>query len=150
MPSTRDLLQRFRPAPTPGAATAAGVPVDRRDERAQELACVFDELAATTAEAQRLRRAAEAEADRRRDQAEQDATARIATARLGSDPVRAQAVAEARQRLEVSAGENDAAAEQRAREIEHEADRTRSEDVAAVVASVRARVLQRDREGAPA
>ena len=29
MPRSRDTLQRFRPAGTPGAASAAGIPVDR-------------------------------------------------------------------------------------------------------------------------
>ena len=45
MPSARDMLQRFRPIGTPGAAAPAGVPADRAAELGRELQPVFDELA---------------------------------------------------------------------------------------------------------
>ncbi len=70
MPRVRDLLYRFRPSGAPGAATAAGVPVDRTAKLAAELDPVFGRLAATEEEcatilAEGRRRA---EDIRRRDQ----------------------------------------------------------------------------------
>ncbi|HSO63494.1 MAG TPA: hypothetical protein VLQ78_00210 [Ornithinibacter sp.] len=47
MPRVRDVLHRFRPSGAPGAATAAGVPVDRAGELAVELEPVFALLAET-------------------------------------------------------------------------------------------------------
>jgi hypothetical protein len=137
MPSTRDLLQRFRPAATPGAASATGVPADRADERAAELAGVFTALAATVQEAERIRREARAEAQQRRERARVEASATLASARLEAETVRAQQAAEAREAITASARDRGSAAEQRAHEIEQEAERSRSRDVARVVASVR-------------
>ena len=70
MPRVRDLLYRFRPSGAPGAATAAGVPVDRTAKLAAELDPVFARLADTEEEcaailAEGRRRA---EDIRRRDQ----------------------------------------------------------------------------------
>ena len=147
MPSTRDLLQRFRPAPTPGAATATGVPADRRDERDAELSGVFAAVAEAVAESGQIRRAGSLEAQRRRDLARLEVAARLAEARLDAESVRAQAVATARDRVETSAAESRRAAEQRAREIEQGAERTRAEDVAVVVEAVRALALHLGRTG---
>jgi hypothetical protein len=47
VPRVRDLLYRFRPSGAPGAATAAGVPVDHAARLAAELDPVFARLAAT-------------------------------------------------------------------------------------------------------
>ena len=44
MPSVREFLERLRPSGTPGAPSAAGVPVDRVAEVAAELQDVFDAL----------------------------------------------------------------------------------------------------------
>ncbi len=147
MPSTRDLLQRFRPAGTPGAASATGVPADRRDERAAELAGVFAALATAVEESDRVRREALAEAERRREAARAEATAWVAMARREAEAQRAQAVAQAHDEIATSARGSVAAAEQRAREIECAADRTRPQDVASVVAAVRALALQGGRAG---
>src|SRR6478736_3127383 len=61
MPRARDLLNRFRPSGTPGAAGAAGVPADHEAGAAEERAALVARLrehgeaeaAATTAEAER-------------------------------------------------------------------------------------------------
>lgn len=50
MPRIRDVLHRFRPAGAPGAATAAGVPVDRVAELGVELEPLFALLADTERE----------------------------------------------------------------------------------------------------
>lgn len=50
MPRVRDLLYRYRPSGAPGAATAAGVPVDNAARLAAELDPVFAQLADTEQE----------------------------------------------------------------------------------------------------
>jgi hypothetical protein len=50
MPRVRDVLHRFRPSGAPGAATAAGVPVDRATELAAELQPVLALLEETERE----------------------------------------------------------------------------------------------------
>lgn len=93
MPRARDLLARFRPAGTPGAAGPAGVPADRLAELGRELRPVFDELAATEEEARAIRETARLEADRRRAAAAQRARAIVDDARRDADAQRADAAA---------------------------------------------------------
>ena len=47
MARVRDVLYRFRPAGAPGAASAAGVPVDRAADLAAELEPLLAQLATT-------------------------------------------------------------------------------------------------------
>ena len=54
MPRVRDLLYRFRPAGTPGAAGQAGVPADRAAETAAELEPLFARLADTEQECREI------------------------------------------------------------------------------------------------
>jgi len=103
MASTRDLLQRFRPAGAPGAATATGVPADRLEERDAELDPVFRLLADTVTESTRIRREAATEAERRRQRAREAAVALVAEARLEADAIRAHALSEAQQTVAVTA-----------------------------------------------
>jgi tRNA A37 N6-isopentenylltransferase MiaA len=63
VPRVRDLLYRFRPTGTPGAAGAAAVPVDRRADLAAELQPLFSQLEETG------RRCGEIVAQGRRDAA---------------------------------------------------------------------------------
>ncbi len=146
VPSTRDLLQRFRPAGAPGAATATGVPADRGEERAAELAGIFAAVEGAVADADRIRGVAVAEAQRRRERAREQAVASVAQARLDAEALRMQTVARARDALASSHAVNGDEAERRAREIEREAGRTREEDATAVVAAVRDLALD-TREG---
>lgn len=145
MPSTRDLLQRFRPAGAPGAATAAGVPADRSDERATELAGVFVLLETTIAEAERVRRAVTTQAQERRDRAREQALATIAQARLDAEVLRTRAVAEARDALASSRRDSSGEAERQGREVQRVASHTRDQDVVQVVAAVRALVVGPER-----
>jgi hypothetical protein len=96
MPSVRDLLARFRPAGAPGAATAAGVPADRRADLTSELEPVFAALASTRQECQRLRRAADSAATRTVAEADRQAQAVLARARIEAEAERADAQAQAR------------------------------------------------------
>jgi hypothetical protein len=141
MPSTRDLLQRFRPAAAPGAATATGVPADRAADRAAELARVFAALAGALEQAEQVRHDALTEAGRRREEARVTAAGRVAQARIDADSERDAAVGRARDEIAAAAQASTTDAEQRVREITEQAARTRQEDIASVVAAVRARVL---------
>lgn len=109
MPRVRDVLQRFRPSGAPGAATAAGVPVDRTGELAAELEPVFALLAETEREcATLLDRAREEEAAIRARDAER-ARSIVATGRARLDAERAAATARSRGRGGTeSAGAGDA------------------------------------------
>ncbi|HEX7745917.1 MAG TPA: hypothetical protein VF462_11720, partial [Micromonosporaceae bacterium] len=55
MPAVRELLDRFRPAGAPGAASAAGVPADRQTTASAELDPVFAALADVVAKCAGLR-----------------------------------------------------------------------------------------------
>lgn len=145
MPSTRDLLQRFRPAGAPGAATATGVPADRSEERAAELAGVFAVLEATVAEAERVRQSVRARAQEIRNSAREQALATVAQARLDAETLRTLAVAEARDTIVSARQHNVDEAVGQSREIEIEATPTLDQDVVQVVATVRRLLLESGR-----
>jgi hypothetical protein len=138
MPRPRDILQRFRPAGTPGAASGAGVPVDRVAEASAELEPVIARLGEAQQEADRLRADAQVEAERRRQQAAEQGRALVAAARRQAEAERADATLRAARH-----GEAQAAAMRTA--AEHEADEVRRRSAARlpifvdrVVADVRA------------
>jgi hypothetical protein len=91
MPRSRDILQRFRPAGTPGAASPARVPADRVAEVSAELEPVFALLAATQEEAARVRSEATHEAEQRKQQALESASALVAAAHRQASADRADA-----------------------------------------------------------
>lgn len=96
MASLRDLLQRYRPVGTPGAAARPGVPADRAAEVATELEPVLALLAGTEDEVRRLRAEAREEARRIREQAARQAEDLVAGARERAADVRARSAADAR------------------------------------------------------
>ncbi|MET8763374.1 hypothetical protein [Lentzea sp. NPDC004782] len=96
MASLRDLLQRYRPVGTPGAAARPGVPADRAAEVATELEPVLALLAGTEDEMRHLREEARAEAHRIRQEAARQADDLVAAAHDRASEVRAQAAANAR------------------------------------------------------
>ncbi len=117
MPRTRDLLARFRPAGTPGAAAGRGVPADRPAELDAEVGPVLDLLADAMGEASRIRADARQEADRRRRAGRERAQRIEADARLHAEEARGAAAADVTRRV---AGDTDAvraAAERRAAEV---------------------------------
>ena len=113
MPRARDLLERFSPIGTPGAAAPASVPVDRAAEGMRELQPVFDGLAEVQAECAHIRDTARAEAARLRDEATNAAVEIVAIARREASTARADASARARQ---AGAGQLAALGEQAERE----------------------------------
>ncbi len=115
MASTRDLLERFRPAGAPGAAAPAGVPSERAAGLREELLPVLALLEPTEAQVEAVLRESVARADRVRA----DASARVASqasqSRLRADEARAEAVARQRRRSQdESAARLDAAAREAA------------------------------------
>jgi hypothetical protein len=96
MTSLRDLLQRYRPVGTPGAAARPGVPADRVAESAAELEPVLALLTDTEDEARRIREKARDEARRIREEAARQADDLVAAAHDRAAEVRAQAAAHAR------------------------------------------------------
>jgi hypothetical protein len=88
---SRDILQRFRPAGTPGAASSSGVPADRVAEASAELEPVLALLAAVQDEASRVRSDAAREAGRRRQDAAERASAVVLAAHRQAVAERAEA-----------------------------------------------------------
>jgi vacuolar-type H+-ATPase subunit H len=113
-----DLLRRFRPAGTPGAAAAAGVPVDRAAEAAGELEPILALLAGAESAAADLRERA------RLDALELDGQARARAAGLAAE-ARARAQAERADAVALACGQADA-------ESAHLTERARRQASAAV------------------
>jgi vacuolar-type H+-ATPase subunit H len=97
MPGVRDLLDRFRPAGSPGAATAAGVPADRCAAVTAELEPVLAALARVERTCDELRRDAAEAATRRVTEAHGRARAIVAHAHSEAPSVRAAAAAQRRE-----------------------------------------------------
>jgi len=93
LPQLSDFLNRFRPAGAPGAATRAGVPVDRTAELSAEVAPVLAQLAAVAAEGERIVAAAERDSSAIMDDARERAALIAAEARTSARAARAQAAA---------------------------------------------------------
>ena len=133
----RDLLHRFRPSGTPGAAGGTGVPVEGELDPAAELAALFAELEATERECRALRADGEARSARVRAQADEQARDIVDRARALQDSERATVVARLRGSSAEAAASTAHDAEERARAVLEQADRNRDRDVGLVVDGVR-------------
>jgi hypothetical protein len=138
--NVQTFLDRFRPAGAPGAATGAAVPSDQAARVADELAPVFEALAATMVECDKVRRAARPEATTRIQRAAEAADALIDQARIDSEAERAAAAARQRREATVAADRLVAEAEEAARELRARAETRRPELVAQIADRVRARI----------
>jgi vacuolar-type H+-ATPase subunit H len=96
-PPGRNLLERFRPVGTPGAAAPAGVPADRTAEAATEVAPVLAALRPTLEECATIRTAAEEMARQRVADAEEQAQRLLAQFQLEVPEERAVSAAAVRQ-----------------------------------------------------
>lgn len=121
MPRSRDILQRFRPAGTPGAASSPGVPVDRVAEASAELEPVFALLAATQEEVSRIRSDAAREAERRRQHAAERASSLVASAHRQAEAERADAALGVGRKVEEESAAALAEAERVAEAVRREA-----------------------------
>jgi hypothetical protein len=140
LPRARDLLNRFRPSGTPGAAGAAAVPVDRAAGAAAELAPVFAALAPTERRCEELLAEAQADARRLRREAEEEAERLVAVARDRQATERAAVLAELRARRSADAAAAADAARRQAVEVGDRAEARMAGCVADVVAAVRSLV----------
>ena len=95
MPQWRDVLERFRPAGTPGAAGRPGIPADRSADATAELTPVLALLDDAQDEAARTRQAAIERAQEIRRAARRQAAELVAKARDDAETIRAQAEADA-------------------------------------------------------
>ncbi len=140
MPRARDLLNRFRPSGTPGAAGAAGVPVDRRAGAPAELAPLLALLEPTERECQALLDRAEAEAASIRRRAAEEAQRLVVEAREGQAAQRAAVVSELRDHRFVELAAAAAESERRAAEVRDVSVARMADCVDEVVEAVRALV----------
>jgi flagellar biosynthesis/type III secretory pathway protein FliH len=146
VPGFRDLLSRFRPAAAPGPAGAAGVPTDRRDAVAAELAPVFAALAEVEQECDRLRRAARLAASAREATAAEQARVMIARARDQAAADRAAAAVRVREAAAAELAQLAASTEAAAEEVRRRSAQRLPGLVASVVERVRAELAALDPE----
>jgi vacuolar-type H+-ATPase subunit H len=137
VPRVRDLLYRFRPAGAPGAAAAAGVPVDRRADLTAELEPLFARLASTEEECSRIRERGRDEAEAIRRRAAERAQAIVAAADARTQAERDSATARLWQRGETESSALLAAAQQEAAAVRERAAERMPTHVARVLESVR-------------
>ncbi|WP_432826558.1 hypothetical protein [Dactylosporangium sp. CA-092794] len=95
-----ELLRRFRPAGTPGAAAPAAVPANPEQQAAAELGPVFNALAAARAEAAGIRASAAHDAEERERSAAAEAGRIIAAAQDAARSVRDEAFSLAQRDVE--------------------------------------------------
>jgi len=138
VPAVRDLLDRFRPAGAPGAATAAGVPADRRATAAAELEPVFAALAAVITEGAALRADAAAAGARQEAAAEERGRVLVARARTEAEAVRAAEITRRREGAAAAARVVTARAQLEADEVRRRADQDRPQLLAQVLDRVQA------------
>ncbi len=95
MPQWQNVLDRFRPAGTPGAAGRPGIPADRSADATAELAAMLALLDDAQEEAARTRQAATDRAQEIRRAAHRRAAELVAKARDDAEKVRARSEADA-------------------------------------------------------
>ncbi len=110
MPRLRDVLYRFRPAGTPGRASASAVPVDRAAGLVAELEPVFARLTPVESSCDDMVQAARTAAAATRAAAAVEADRVIARAREQVGTERARAGQQARERQEAESAQVMAAA----------------------------------------
>jgi cell division septum initiation protein DivIVA len=95
VPQWQNMLDRFRPAGTPGAAGRPGIPADRSADAAAELTAMLALLDDAQEEAARTRQGATERAQEIRRAAHRQAAELVAKARDDAESVRAQSEADA-------------------------------------------------------
>ena len=138
MARARDILYRFRPAGSPGAAGATGVPVDRGADLEAELGPLFGLLADTEAACDAIVERARSDADSRATRDDESAGAIVGSAEGDAAAERATAEASARRAGAAELNAIRAAAEHEAEEVRRRAAARMPGYVARVVELVRA------------
>jgi len=140
-PPGRNLLERFRPVGTPGAAAPAGVPADRAADAATEVAPVLAALRPTLDECATIRTAAEEMARQRVADAEEQAQRLLAQFQLEAPEERAVSAAAVRQSGQAAVEQLLADATEETRRLRERAASRLPAVVDHVVALVRADLL---------
>ncbi|MDR3658703.1 MAG: hypothetical protein P4L48_24555 [Mycobacterium sp.] len=137
MPQWQNVLDRFRPAGTPGAAGRPGIPVDRSADATAELTAVLALLDDAQEEAAQTRQAAIDRAQEIRRAAHRQAAELVAKARDDAESVRAQSEADALR--EAGADEDDMRRQTEAEiaRLRKRADERLAHDVDTVAAQAR-------------
>lgn len=143
-PPGRNLLERFRPVGTPGAAAPAGVPADRTAEAATEVAPVLAALRPTLDECATIRTAAEEMARQRVADAEEQAQRLLAQFQLEAPEERAVSAAAVRQSGQAAVEQLLADATEETRRLRERAASRLPAVVDHVVALVRADLLDEE------
>jgi vacuolar-type H+-ATPase subunit H len=150
MASARDLLERFRPAGTPGAAAPAGVPYDHAAALEDELRPVLALLSPTEERCTTRVQEAVASADQIRADASARKAALLAKARLQAEVARAEAAEGLQRRSDEEAAAEMEQAAKAAGEVRARARHRLPEITARVLAATRAALTApgQDRPGA--
>jgi cell division septum initiation protein DivIVA len=137
VPQWRNVLDRFRPAGTPGAAGRPGIPVDRSADATAELTAVLALLDDAQEEAARTRQVATDRAQEIRRAAHRQAAELVAKARDDAERVRAQSEADSLR--DAAADEDDMRRRTEAEiaELRQRADERLAHDVDSVAAQAR-------------
>lgn len=137
MARSRNLLERFRPAGTPGAAAKPGVPADHTAELASELEPVLARLRESVEEADAIRAQGAAEAQRIRHEGTERARAVTAQGRRDAEVDRAEAALHVTERADRESAETLAAAQQEAAAVRLRGQELLPEYADRVLATVR-------------
>ena len=137
MAQWQNILDRFRPAGTPGAAGRPGIPADRGADAAAELTAVLALLDYAQDEAARTRQAAADRAQEIRRSAHRQAAELVAKARVDAETVRAQSEADALRHADADEDDMRRQTEAEVAQLRQRADERLAHDVDTVAAQAR-------------
>jgi len=137
VPQLRNVLDRFRPAGTPGAAGRPGIPADRSSEAAAELTEVLALLDDAQEEAARTRQAATDRAQQIRRAAQRQAAELVAKGRHDADRVRAQSEADVLRDADADEDNMRCQTEVEIAQLRRQADERLAQDADTVAAAAR-------------
>jgi cell division septum initiation protein DivIVA len=137
VPQSQNILDRFRPAGTPGSAGRPGVPADRSADAAAELTEVLALLDDAQDEAARTRQAATDRAQEIRRAAHRQAAELVAKARDEAEKVRAQSEADTLREADADENEMRSQTEAEIARLRQRAGERLAHDVDTVAAEAR-------------
>ncbi len=137
MPQWQNIMDRFRPAGTPGAAGRPGIPADRSADATAELTAVLALLDDAQEEAAQTRQAAADRAQEIRRAAHRQAAELVAKARDDAETVRAQSEADALRDADADEEDMRRQTEAEIARVHQQADERLADDADTVAAQAR-------------